>query len=199
MPPRDCDLGGAAIPIVQGQPSADLPLDGSLWRFAVALHGRPGVADACLALQNRFELDVNLLLFAAWLGAERRLALSEAEAASARQRTAAWHAEIVHPLRRIRQRMKNGPGPAPSPKTESLRDELKAVEIGSERIELALLEMIAGELERDAMPGIEHEPPVRRNLHVTVAQFVADGIDSEADRQVGVIERAALVLPQGKP
>jgi uncharacterized protein (TIGR02444 family) len=193
MPQRNCEPG-AATQSVQGQPSANLPLDGALWRFAVALYGQAGVPEACLGLQNRFELDVNLLLFAAWLGVEHRLALWEAEAALARQRTAAWHAEIVRPLRRIRQHMKSGPVPAPSSETESLRDKLKAVEIESERIELALLQTIAGEVMREGMPGIEGGPLLRRNIRMIVAQFAPDGIDPEAERHIGTIARAALVL-----
>lgn len=199
MPAPDCVRGAAAMAAVQGQPSAGLPLDGALWRFAVALYGSPGVAQACLALQDRFELDVNLLLFAAWLGAERRLALPAAEAASARQRTAAWHGEIVRPLRRIRQRMKSGPAPAPSPETQSLRADLKAVELDAERIELALLERIGDELKPAALGGVEGGSPVGHNLRSMVAQCVPDGTDPEAERQIGLIERAALELSESRP
>ncbi|HEX6103216.1 MAG TPA: TIGR02444 family protein, partial [Alphaproteobacteria bacterium] len=42
--------------------------DCPFWSFSVALYGRPGVAPACLALQDRFGCDVNLLLFAIWAG-----------------------------------------------------------------------------------------------------------------------------------
>ena len=42
----------------------------SLWDFSVELYARPGVAAACLALQDRAGADVCLLLAALWL--ERR-------------------------------------------------------------------------------------------------------------------------------
>jgi uncharacterized protein (TIGR02444 family) len=38
------------------------------WDFSVRTYGRPGVAEACLALQNRDGADVNMLMFAAWYG-----------------------------------------------------------------------------------------------------------------------------------
>ena len=40
-----------------------------LWDWAVAAYGRPGVAPACLDLQDRFEQNVPLLLAAAWSAA----------------------------------------------------------------------------------------------------------------------------------
>jgi hypothetical protein len=45
-------------------------------RFALELYRRPGVADACLALQNRHDLDVNVVLFAAFTGAAQRRTLT---------------------------------------------------------------------------------------------------------------------------
>lgn len=40
--------------------------DGSFWAFSLALYRRPGVAEACLALQDRFGADVTLLLLGFW-------------------------------------------------------------------------------------------------------------------------------------
>lgn len=41
------------------------------WRFSCAVYAAPGVAQACLELQDTHGADVNLLLLAAWLGAAR--------------------------------------------------------------------------------------------------------------------------------
>jgi uncharacterized protein (TIGR02444 family) len=58
----------------------------AFWRFSLALYARPGVAAALLALQDRAGRDVNLILYALWLGAGHarlfdRAALTAAEAA----------------------------------------------------------------------------------------------------------------------
>src|SRR4029077_986465 len=48
-------------------PDADQRPD-DLWRFSLAFYALPGVARALIALQDRDGLDVNLMLFAMWLG-----------------------------------------------------------------------------------------------------------------------------------
>lgn len=172
-------------------PDPELPLDGPLWRFATRVYGRPGVAQACLALQQRFDADVNLLLFAAWLGAERATPLPAALAHEARQRVTAWHEEIVRPLRAVRQRMKAGPAPAPCAATEALRDALKAVEIGSERIELALLETLAPEA-APGPSGSDIDAIVRSNLRTVLALSAREDLFTEVDQPVRAIARASL-------
>lgn len=113
--------------------------DANLWDFAVRLYGMPGVADACLALQEECGVDVPVLLFSAWL-AGRSVALSPSEARRIAAVVADWHREVVVPLRTVRRRLKSGPRPAPDQKTESLRNTIKGAELSAERIELALLE-----------------------------------------------------------
>ena len=108
----------------------------SFKRFALALYGSEGVADACLHLQNRHDLDVNLVLLAAFVGAERRQRLTTSSLEAARARVDAWHREVVRPLRAVRQRLKTGPAPAPNEITAHLRGRLQQVEIDAEVIEL---------------------------------------------------------------
>lgn len=115
----------------------------SFKRFALALYGSEGVADACLHLQNRHDVDVNLVLFAAFVGAERRQRLTTSSLEEARARVDAWHREVVRPLRAVRQRLKAGPAPAPNEITAHLRRRLQQVEIDAEVIELDQLGAVA--------------------------------------------------------
>ena len=78
----------------------------ALWRFSLALYARPGVADALIALQDRAGRDVNLILFALWLGATRARRLDPAELAAAEAAIAPLNAGVVHPLRRLRRELK---------------------------------------------------------------------------------------------
>ena len=105
-------------------------------RFALELYRRAGVADACLDLQNRHNLDVNVVLFAAFVGAARRQKLTIADLGLAQRRVNAWHQEVVRPLRAVRQRLKTGPVPAPNEATGGLRRKLAQLEIEAEMIEL---------------------------------------------------------------
>lgn len=111
----------------------------------MALYAREGVPEACLHLQNRHDLDVNLVLFAAFVGAGRRRRLTSADLAAARARVDTWHRDVVRPLREVRQRLKTGPAPAPNEATARLRRRLQQVEIEAELIELDELgELVSG-------------------------------------------------------
>lgn len=116
------------------------PAPESLWRFAVAVYGRPGIADLCLDLQDRHGVDVPLLLWAAWTGAVRGHALTGADLAAALAATAPWRRDVVAPLRAVRRRLKAGPSPiAPTPETDALRERVKALELEAERLQLTAL------------------------------------------------------------
>ena len=125
----------------------------SFKRFALALYGSEGVADACLNLQNQHDLDVNLVLFAAFVGAERRQRFTTFSLEAARARVDAWHREVVQPLRLVRQRLKSGPLPAPNDATGSLRRKLAQLEIEAEVIELDQLGEVIPEVRSPRCTG----------------------------------------------
>jgi uncharacterized protein (TIGR02444 family) len=123
-------------------PSPAPALDTPFWTFSLAVYGAEGVEDECLDLQDRFGVDVNLLLFAAYIGAVEGAQLSAPDVAAAVSAVSAWHGEIVHALRGARRALKpvsldnNNPlrGPA-----GDLRAQVKAAELGAEKIEQAML------------------------------------------------------------
>ena len=79
--------------------------DSAFWAFSVDLYDRPGIEAACLALQDRRELNVNLLLWALWL-ADCGVALDEGSLERARAAVASWQKEVVDPLRAIRRQLR---------------------------------------------------------------------------------------------
>lgn len=107
-------------------------LDTPLWAFSLAVYGRDGVADECLDLQERLGLDVNILLFAAFVGAVETVRLESQDIAAAGAAVADWQSEIVRPLRHVRRALK-------PMSTEGLRAQVKAAELEAEKIELAML------------------------------------------------------------
>ena len=83
-----------------GDPQAgDQQFQNDFWQFSLALYGQPGVARECLELQDKFGLNINLLLFCAWLG-RRGVALGRDDLEGASRLIASWHDHVVHPLRR---------------------------------------------------------------------------------------------------
>jgi uncharacterized protein (TIGR02444 family) len=109
--------------------------DNPFWDFSVRVYGGRGVAPACLALQDRHGLDVNLLLLCCWLGHCRAAAPTRAEVARLVDAVAGWHRDVVRPLREARRRLK-APGRAIGPDlAAALREQVKRIELDAEHIE----------------------------------------------------------------
>ena len=147
------------------------------WRFSLAVYGRPGVGSACVGLQDRWGLDVNLLLWCCWHAAEgRRLAPEEMAQAIAAARP--WQAEVVQPLRALRRRLKPGVPSIPSARVDVLRSGLKEVELEAERIaQVSLAELALGDAVAGAPAGL-----ARANLdtYLTLRNVAPAAIDRAA-------------------
>jgi len=88
------------------------------WAFALAIYARPGVAEACLALQNEAGVDVMMLLMVTFAAVRHRILLTQKEIKALDDSCRPWREQIVWPLRTIRAGLKNGPLPAPSSETD---------------------------------------------------------------------------------
>jgi uncharacterized protein (TIGR02444 family) len=164
-----------------------------LQRFALAVYACDGVSPACLLLQNRLDLDVNLILFGAYVGAVRGVELTAAGLVTAQQRVRDWHLEVVRPLRSVRLRLKSGPSPAPTPATAELRRRLQEIEIESELVELAELNVVAAGV---AGPPLSGTPAARAAAGMTLVAGSAAGrdLDDAECAAVGVIAAAAAAV-----
>jgi uncharacterized protein (TIGR02444 family) len=178
-------------------------LEGPHWAFALRLYGQPGVAEACLLLQDRLGVDVDVLLLAMYAAKQRGIELDHCDLQAMDAAVAPWREEIVVALRAIRRRMKTGPEPAPSESTERLRAEIKAAELHAEQIELAVL---AGWLDRHAA-GRESSPADMGGVLRTVVAHFAGGCgaasgdagDTEIEGALRTLEeRAARVGADGQ-
>ena len=113
---------------------ASLELDNAFWQFSLSIYGQVDVAEECLALQQAIGIDVNVLLFCAWLGA-RGIVLSREDVAAAAATIEAWSENVVRPLRGVRQRMKD----LYRNEYADLRERVKALELEAEQVEQAIL------------------------------------------------------------
>ncbi len=111
--------------------------ESAFWVFSQDHYGRPGVAEACLALQDRRGLDVNILLFCCWAGL-RGQALTAGELGERIDALRPWQAHVVQPLRAARRWLK-GQQTAPAQAAEALRQAIKAQELEAERLEQLIL------------------------------------------------------------
>ena len=128
-------------------PGNDLWPSSAFWDFSLEVYGLPGVADACLALQDRQGADVNLLLLACWL-AGRTVASITALAARLCAAASEHQDPIVRPLRGARRALKARAATADSflaQPLEALRRAVAAAELEAERVEQLALERLARE------------------------------------------------------
>ena len=115
-----------------------LQLDNAFWHFSLKVYATPGVAAECLALQRALSIDVNVLLFCAWLGAIKYIALDADAMASINDVVDSWHNTAVRPLRAVRENIKALPEMAHK-HVIALREELVNSELRAEQIEQAIL------------------------------------------------------------
>ncbi|MDX1486133.1 MAG: TIGR02444 family protein [Alphaproteobacteria bacterium] len=109
------------------------------WDFALDVYRREGVGAACLHLQDRHGVDVNVMLFCLWLGASGRGVMTGDELQALNAATANWHRNVVRRLRAVRQVLKDGFADAPEDLCERLRGQVQAVEIDSEHLEQLMM------------------------------------------------------------
>ena len=101
-------------------------MDNPFWEYSIAQYDRQGVAKACLSLQDEHGLDVNMLLYGAWLASlGRRPDTAHIEGIA--NETRQWRERVVGPVRRLRRDWK-----ALAPAAE-LRSQLQAIELQAER------------------------------------------------------------------
>jgi uncharacterized protein (TIGR02444 family) len=122
------------------------------WRFSVMFYAVPGVAPACIALQDQAGVDVNLLFFLLWNASQSR-ELNSAEVAELDRTFGAWRDMAVVPIRDVRRALKTPPAAVAPGVAESLRTRIKAVELEAERLQQEAMFSLtqSGPLGRKAM------------------------------------------------
>jgi uncharacterized protein (TIGR02444 family) len=131
----------------------------NFWTFSTAVYADPSVRAECLALQDSHGIDVNLLLFCAYVGARHGVILRETELRQADAQVTKWRNDIIQPVRKARKALKAFATKA-SPIASSaatLREQIKGLELEAERIEQAMLESWGVERIRSSQQG---EPAV---------------------------------------
>jgi len=174
------------------------PLDSPFWAFSLHVYRADGVAEECLALQERLGLDVNLLLLAAYLGAAEGVTLDARDVAAAEGVVAAWHAETVRGLRNLRRALKPASLDEANPlraATAGLRAQVKAAELEAERIEQAMLWRWS-RTQLTARKRADVRAALHSNLDEVLARYGAPA--GAADTDLPRLQAAALVFAQSK-
>ncbi len=110
------------------------------WTFSLGFYGRPGVAQACIALQDRHGCDVNLVLYACWVGLSGRGRLAAADLARADAANAPWRSAVIEKLRAARRALREEDRHGP---ILELYEAAKAAELAAERVAQRRLQALA--------------------------------------------------------
>jgi uncharacterized protein (TIGR02444 family) len=155
------------------------------WSFSVEFYGRPGVAPACLALQDRFGCDVNLVLFALWAArCETHLEAAEFERLDAAVKP--WRTRVVEPIRGLRRSLKSETLAVSPESAETCRKKLLDAELAAER---AAQELLARTLSLKDPEDDSNRDLAQANLSAYLAWR---GVDSDLARQLAGTILAAL-------
>jgi uncharacterized protein (TIGR02444 family) len=150
------------------------------WEFSLEVYARPGVAEACIALQDEAALDVNLILFCLWSAMQGPGLLEPGDVQRLGKLAASWQDEVVKPLRgarRAARRIKTSGGAGLY--AAAFQRDIAATELSAERVEQWLLFDGVGEHEQTA----RGEPEALRLACANLAAYLkAAGADAAAAR-----------------
>ena len=180
----------AATPIAKGNP---------LWDFSTWAYAEPGVEKACLALQNRLGIDVNLVMFCAWLAYRGTGTTHLARfLAAALKLSREWQRTLVEPLRSSRENLKDvidasalvGSDRAAA---NSLRERIKQCEIEMEQLQtLAFYSLVTDGMDEGATRSpAEQKDDALNNLTV---YFAATGVKLDPLGQTHVMRILTAVF-----
>lgn len=152
-----------------------------LWDFVTWAYKRDGVEKACLALQNRLNADVNIVLFCIWLSYRGAGTSNLAKyLGTALKISRDWQRNLVEPLRTARQNLKDvleashmdaGERAA----ADNLREQIKQCELDMEHLQtLALYTLVTTGDDR----GLTRSPAEQKDdaLNNLTVYFAASGI-----------------------
>lgn len=80
------------------QNSSDALIQKSFWNFSMQLYDNPSIDEACSILQDRYQLNINLVFFCCWLANENFRTLTPEEFESLIKRITPWNRRVIFGL-----------------------------------------------------------------------------------------------------
>lgn len=154
------------------------------WEFSSRVYRLDGVSDACLALQDRWGVDINVLLFCCWAGMNVG-SVSDSTMSEILGHSTRWAENVVRPLRAVRRWMKSENGES------ELRDEVKRVELAAERVQQEALEAMVG----TATVADTGRPSIERNLTMWL-EMAGVTLDQTGRRDLDLVVQASCGVPR---
>lgn len=129
-----------------------------LWTFMLEFYALPGVAPACLRLQDTYEADIPIFLAVLRFNALGGK-LDAEQIRTIDRECRKWRDTVIKPLRSIRKAMKVDWNQTIAARAMKLRDDVKATELRAEQIEVHMLDQFLNEF------SLSGGGDTTRNLH----------------------------------
>jgi uncharacterized protein (TIGR02444 family) len=149
------------------------------WDFSVRLYGKPEVAEACLDLQDRHGINVNVVLLCCWLSASGRDSFEDDELAQALATVEDWRDQVVLPLRTARRYLKGSVGAAERHLADNIRRVVTETEIHAEHVEQLMLSAVIQRPGTGSFDVAAQANAAAENLTAYMAHCSVDSADED--------------------
>jgi len=157
------------------EPGTETPF----WRFSLRFYRQTGVSEACIALQDEYGVDVNLLLFLFFLASDGQL-LTAGDVKTLDDKVRDWRNLTIIPIRDTRRKLKDARTLVEPGKQEAFRTKVKAIELDAERLQQEALYSFtqSGPLGARAAPSAAARANVSAYAQVIAVSFPKRAVDS---------------------
>lgn len=150
----------------------------SFWDFSLQVYSCEGVSVACIGLQDRHILDVNLILLSMWLGHNGHPIMDDNALNRALDTSRRWNKDIICGIRAVRLALKDDFSPISAENCEVLRKNILSLEIEGEHLEhLALVSTVTSK------PNPELEPSLKLAICTANLGLYLTELEAKLDEQ----------------
>ena len=123
------------------------------WNFSLGYYRGAGVSEACLELQDRCGVDVNVVLFLLWMASQKRV-LTADQVKRLADKVRPWQTDVIGPIRALRRMLKSDAPLLDKGSAELFRTRIKAVELESERLQQEAMYGLVESLKTESVTSV---------------------------------------------
>jgi uncharacterized protein (TIGR02444 family) len=124
------------------------------WKFSLGYYRGAGVSEACLELQDRCGVDVNVVLFLLWMASQERVVPPD-QVKRLADKVRPWQTDVIGPIRSLRRMLKSDAPLLDKGAAELFRTRIKALELESERLQQEAMYALADGMKAESAPSVE--------------------------------------------
>jgi len=157
--------------------------ESNFWNFSIDFYQIPDIEKSCLALQDDYQLNVNLILFCHWLALNKQQALSKNQWQTLIIAAQPWE-DIIQTLRKSRRMVTNSSIAWPTDFKQETSKGVSNIEINTEHMQQLAIEQAwkAFDItvsEDSSLEILQHN--IKNYLIVSDSQFTTEQLQNELD------------------